>query len=188
MLKIGDWVTQYSVGFWQVTAIYPKFADDDYQGEKISWKKGERLGDWVVLKKALTPKMKFSNACEFVDSQWCKAVSQEQLSAIEAAFAENPKAKQKFDKATSQPKPMVAVLWFDLPEERVGEFEAYVQTLPERFTTTEFRGLIRDYAQYEKQPPAGHVLYLFSYPWEQDDRFDLYHFEPRLVEVPERKA
>lgn len=182
MLKVGDWVTQYSAGFWQVVAVYPKYAEDDYVGEKISWKKGDRLGDWAVLKKGLTPKMKFSNMCEFVDSQWCRPVTAEQTEAIEAAFAENPKAKQKFEKATSTPKPMVAALWFDLPEDRVGELELLVHHLPERFTTTAFREAIRDYAQYEKQPPAGYVLYLFSYPWEQDENHDLYHFDPKLVE------
>ena len=182
MLKVGDWVTQYSAGYWQVLAIYPKFADDDYVGEKISWKKGDRLGDWVVLKKGFTPKMKFSNACEFVDSAWCKPVTKEQLESISEAFVSNLKAKQKFDKAPSQPKPMVAALWFDLPEERVGEFTSLIQALPERFTTTVFREAIRKFAQYEKQPPAGYILYLFSYPWEQAENYDLFHFGPKLVE------
>ena len=182
MLKVGDWVTQYSAGYWQVTAIYPKFAEDDYIGERIAWKKGDRLGDWVVLKKGLTPKMKFSNLCEFVDSAWCKVVTQEQAEAIEAAFAANPKAKQKFDLAPAQPKPMVAAPWFDLPDERVGELEELLRGLPGRFTTTAFQEAIRDFAQYEKRPPAKYILYLFSYPWEQDERFDLYHFEPKLVE------
>lgn len=182
MLQIGDWVTQYSAGFWQVAAIWPKYAEDDYVGEKVSWKKGDRLGDWVVLKKGLTPKMKFSNLCEFVDGQWCRPVSREQAEAIERAFAENPRAKQKFDMSTSMPKPMVAALWFDLPGDRVREFELLVQNLPERFTTTAFREATRDFAQYEKQPPAGYILYLFSYPWEQDENYDLYHFDPKLVE------
>lgn len=110
MLQIGDWVTQYSAGFWQVVAIYPKFADDDYQGEKLSWRKGDRLGNWAVLKKGLTPKMKFSNLCECVDAHWCKKVSEEQLSVIHAAFDANPKAKQRFDNAANMPQPYVAAL------------------------------------------------------------------------------
>lgn len=185
MLKVGDWVTQYSAGFWQVVGIYPKFADDDYTGEKISWKKGDRLGDWVVLKKGLTPKMKFSNLCEFVDAQWCRPVSKEQAQTIEAAFAASPKAKQKFEMASSQAKPMVAALWFELPPEREEEFQALVGGLPMRFTIGTFRDVARDFLQYEKQPGAmnnGYILYLFSYPWEQDEDFDLYHFDPKLVE------
>ncbi len=185
MLKAGDWVTQYSAGYWQVVAVYPKFADEDYAGEKISWKRGDRLGDWAVVKKGLTPKMKFSNACEFVDAAWCKVVTREQTDAIEAAFLANPKAKQKFDKAPCEPKPMVAALWFELPEDRVGEFDALVRGLPERFTTAELREATRDFARYEKQPGgmrSGYILYLFSYPWEQNEHYDLYHFDPKLVE------
>lgn len=30
MLKIGDWVTQYSAGYWKVLNILPKYADSDY--------------------------------------------------------------------------------------------------------------------------------------------------------------
>lgn len=145
MLQVGDWVTQYSAGFWQVAAIYPKFADDDYQGEKITWKKGDRLGDWAVLKKGFTPKMKFSNLCEFVDAQWCKKVSGEQLAAINAAFDANPKAKQKYDKAPNLPKPSVAALWLDLPEERVDEFRRVLDSLPERFTDVQFREVTADF-------------------------------------------
>ena len=184
MLKAGDWVTQYSAGFWQVVAVYPKFADEDYTGEKVSWRKGDRQGDWVVLKKGLTPKMKFSNMCEFVDSAWCKPVSPEQAEAIGAAFAANPKAKQKFDHAPAKPEPSVAALWLGLPEERVAELRRLLEALPERFTISRFREAFRDFAQYEQKPPAGYLLYLFSYPWEQDENYDVYHFGPKLVKHP----
>ena len=30
MLKIGDWVTQYSAGYWKVLNILPKYADSYY--------------------------------------------------------------------------------------------------------------------------------------------------------------
>ena len=33
MLKIGDWVTQYSKGYWQIIDIKPKYAEEDYQYE-----------------------------------------------------------------------------------------------------------------------------------------------------------
>ena len=29
-LKVGDWVTQYSTGYWMVVEIFPKYADEDY--------------------------------------------------------------------------------------------------------------------------------------------------------------
>ena len=180
MLQAGDWVTQYSAGFWQVAAIYPKFADEDHQGEKASWKKGDRIGDWAVLKKGLTPKMKFSNLCECVDAQWCRKVSDEQLAAIEAAFAGNPRAKQKFDKAPAMPQPYVAAIWLDLPDGRIDEFRELLATLPDRFTDRQFREVTADFKQYEHNPPASHVLYLFSYPWEMDESCNMLHFGPEL--------
>ena len=55
MLKIGDWVTQYSSGYWKVLNILPKYADSDYSYNGNMWQKGDRLGDWVILKKGFTP-------------------------------------------------------------------------------------------------------------------------------------
>ena len=52
-IQIGDWVTQYSAGYWMVTNIFPKYADEDYNYDGKSWKKGDRLGDWI------------RSACEF---------------------------------------------------------------------------------------------------------------------------
>ena len=126
--------------------------------------------------------MKFNNLCECVDAQWCKKVSDEQLAAINAAFAANAKAKQKFDKAPNMPKPYVASLWMDIPEDRVEEFSHLLASFPERFTADQFRELTADFKQYEHNPPASYVLYLFSNPWEMDENHDLYHFFPKLVE------
>ena len=36
MIKIGDWVTQYSAGYWQVLDIVPKYADEDYSCNGVS--------------------------------------------------------------------------------------------------------------------------------------------------------
>ena len=38
-IKIGDWVTQYSAGYWMVVNIFPKYADEDYSYNGKSWKK-----------------------------------------------------------------------------------------------------------------------------------------------------
>lgn len=183
MLNVGDWVTQYSAGFWQVVAVYPKYADDDYVGEKVSRKKGDRLGDWAVLKKGLTPKMKFSNLCECVDAQWCKKVSQDQLAAITAVFQENPKGKQKFEQAPDRPQPYVSALWLDLPEDRVEEFSSLLETLPERFTEEQFRAHTADFKQYERRSSGSYILYLLSYPWEMDEQCNMLHHGPQLKKI-----
>lgn len=180
MIKIGDWVTQYSAGYWQVLDIVPKYADEDSE----SCKKGDRIGQWVILKKGFTPKMKPANACEFVDGQWCKPVSAEVAAAIEAAFAENPKAKQKFDSAPDMPKPAVNSTWMTLSGEESTAFSALLARMPQRFTLEQFWSQTSDYRRCVTDPSgASHILYLYSYLWEIDEHFDPLHFGPELKQL-----
>lgn len=183
-IKIGDWVTQYSAGYWMVVNIFPKYADEDYSYNGESWKKGDRLGEWVVLKKAFTAKMKPSNACEFVDVQWCKPVSNDIVQSIEATFAENPKAKMKFQNAPNMPKPSVANAWMALTDEQAELFSKHIKNLPDRFTSEQFWSWSASYRQYIADPSkATHILYLFSYLWEIDDNFEPLHFGPELKKL-----
>lgn len=180
-IKIGDWVTQYSAGYWQVISIFSKYADEDYSYEGKSWKKGDRLGEWVILKKAFTAKMKPGNACEFVDAQWCAPVSQDVVESIEAAFSENPKARQKFDRAPNMPKPSVSSVWLALSDEQAESFSEHLRSLPERFTSEQFWELCESYRQFVADPAkATHILYLFSYLWEINDDFDPLLFGPEI--------
>lgn len=183
-LKIGDWVTQYSSGYWKVVGIFPKYADEDYSYNGNSWKKGDRLSDWVILKKGFTAKMKPSNACEFVDAQWCKLVSEDVVQSIEATFAENPKAKQKFDNAPDLPNPSVNSVWMKLSDEQVESFSKVISSLPERFTSEQFWTNCADYRQYKTDPSnATHILYLYSYLWEVSDNFEPLNFNPEIKSV-----
>ena len=183
-IKIGDWVTQYSAGYWKVVDIFPKYADEDYSYDGTSWKKGDRLGDWVILKKGCTPKMKPSNACDFVDAQWCNPVSDDIVRSIEAMFVENPKAKQKFEKAPDMPKPSVASAWLMLSDEQAECFSKLILSCPERFTSEHFWSLASEYRKYIVDPShATHILYLFSYLWEISDHFEPLHFGPELKKL-----
>lgn len=180
-IKAGDWVTQYSAGYWQILRIFPKYADEDYDYDGTSWKKGDRLGDWVILKKGFTPKMKPSSACEFVDAQWCRPVSMEIAQAIEAAFEENPKARQKFGKAPDMPKPSVSSTWLALSDEQAESFSRQIVNYPERFTLDQFWVWSAGYRRHITDPSAAtHILYLFSYLWEISDDFEPLHFGPAL--------
>lgn len=180
-IKVGDWVTQYSAGYWKVVSIYPKYADEDYNNNGKFWKKGDRLGDWLVLKKGFTPKMKPSNACEFVDAQWCKPVSKEILQSIQAMFNEDLKLQQKFEKAPNMPKPSVASVWLALSDEQAESFFQLILRFPEKFTLEQFWIRCADYRKFIVDPSeATHILYLYSYLWEISDNFDPLHFGPEL--------
>lgn len=183
-IKVGDWVTQYSAGYWKVVNIFPKYADEDYNYNGKSWKKGDRLGDWIILKKGFTPKMKPSNVCEFVDAQWCKPVANDITKSIEAVFAENPKTKEKFENAPSMPNPSVASVWLSLSAEQAISFSQLISNCPERFTSNEFWTLATDYRQHIVDPSkATHILYLYSYLWEISDTFEPLHFGPEIKEL-----
>lgn len=180
-IQIGDWVTQYSAGFWKVVNIFPKYADEDYRYGDQSWKKGDRLGDWIVLKKGFTSKMKPSNACEFVDAQWCKPVANDIVHSIELAFSENPKSKAKFENAPSMPDPSVASTWMAFTDEQVQVFSEHLKNLPDRFTLEEFWSRFASDRKYiVDSSKATHILYLFSYLWEIDDKFEPLCFGPEL--------
>lgn len=183
-VQVGDWVTQYSAGYWKVIRIFPKYADDDYTRDGKSWKKGDRLGDWVILKKGFTPKMKPRNACEFADARWCKPVSDEIARSIEASLAENPRVKLKFEKAPDMPKPSVSSFWLMLSGEEAAAFSQLVSDYPERFTLEQFWAWSADYRRYITDPSkATHILYLYSYLWEVSDDFDPLHFGPEIQKL-----
>lgn len=107
MFQIGDWVTQYSVGYWQVVDIKAKYAEEDSGYGKQFWKKGEQIGKWVFLKKAFTPKMKIQIRSECVDGEWCKPVSIEKKYEIEQYFKEHPKDWNRFLSASVVIKPTI---------------------------------------------------------------------------------
>ena len=98
-MKIGDFVTGYGSGYWQLIDIKPHIATEDYDSEDIHWKKGQIIGQWAVLKKCFTAKLKprIDFSCE--DARWLKPVSHDILIEIEKYFGEHPDYKQKFDTA-----------------------------------------------------------------------------------------
>ena len=186
MIQKGDWVTQYSAGYWLVLEVIPKYADEDYDYNGTSWKKGDRLGDWAILKKGFTPKMKPGNACELADARWCTPVPEETRNAIEAAFAENPKAKQKFDSAPNLPRPSVASAWLKMTDAQAGALEALLGTLPDRFTEKQLWAHLAAYEPLIARPDeATHVLYTFSHLWEISGDFEPLQFGPVLKRYDE---
>ncbi len=52
-IKIGDFVTGYYSGYWQLIDIKPNIATYDYSSEHTQRKKGQVIGQLVILKKML---------------------------------------------------------------------------------------------------------------------------------------
>ncbi len=176
MIKIGDFVTCYSKGYWQLMELKPKIAFEDYNGEKVSYKKGDVIGQWAILKKAFTPKMKPRLDYEYEDAYWLRPVSDEVMAEINQYFAEHPSYKEKFDNAEIKLRPMITNCWISIPPEKEASFVEFLESLPKRFTDKEFGELAKPYAPYIGVPPSSHLLNLLAYPWDLTEQADLiYH-------------
>lgn len=182
MLQIGNWYTQYSAGYWQLLALYPKYADADYLGEKVQWKKGDCLGNWAVVKKAFTGKMKKSILVECVDSSHLKPVSPETEAEISMFFAEHPDYFAKFQASGDMPQPYVSVQWANFTDAEAEKMKSILASLPSTFTGDEFLAHISDLRRCFTNPPGTHLIRLFSYPWQLTEQFDPIFVGVEIVE------
>lgn len=179
-ISIGDFVTAYGTGYWQLIEIKPKIAFDDYDSQSVQWKKGDNLGYWVILKKAFTDKMKPRISFSYEDSAWLKPVSKEKLLEIENYFAEHPEYKKKFDHAEIKLLPSITNVWMDLPEEKESELREILAKLPSQYTMSELWEVAHEYKIYISKPPAKYLLNLSAFPWDMNSSFDLLYSEWNL--------
>ena len=180
---VGDWVTQYSAGYWKVVAIYDKYADEDDWHTPPTYRKGDHISYWVVLKKGFTPKMKWSNACECVDGYWCAPVSPEEKAAIEQSFESEPAKAKRFEAATSEPRLGIQNCWITLPKERIPQLEEELATLPPRFTGKQLQEVLDRVPDLAVDvPPSTVLLNLLLHPYELDESLEFiycgYSLEP----------
>ncbi len=182
MIKIGDWVTQYSRGFWLVVDIKPKYAENDYCGDGIKYKKGDLIGSWAIMKKGFTPKMKFRIDSDVCDSAWCKLVSPDILDIINQYFDENPNDYKKFIDTPFVDRPSVSTTWLQLTPEQVHIFQRAIKELPELFTQEEAMKLFERYnlKQCFSFPPSNYTFICDHTLWELDSNFNPLFKNPRL--------
>ena len=181
-LRIGDFVTGYGSGYWQLMDIKPKIADEDDTSGNVRWRKGQVIGQWVILKKCFTNKMKPRIDFSYEDAAWVKPVGTDILTEIQRYFEEHPEYKRKFDTAVVKLRPMITNCWFDLPEEMEEEFKSTLQKLPDQYTMEAFWNVAKDYQKYVSDPPARYLLNLFTYPWDMDKKANLIYFGWELIQ------
>jgi len=174
-IKIGDFVTSCEAGYWQLIDIKPKIADEDYSGETAKWNKGDVIGQWVILKKAFTPKMKPRIEFSYVDASWIKPVTAEILTEIQNYFIQNPDYKYKFENAEIKLRPMITNCWVNLSENEVTEFKELAYTLPGAFTMEEFWEKEAKFKRNISSPPTNHLINFITYPWNMDKKGNLYY-------------
>ena len=175
-IRVGDFVTSCYAGYWQLIGIRPKIADEDYSSETVQYKKGDVIGQWVILKKAFTPKMKPKIEFEFTDSSWLRPVSTEVKAEIDRYFAEHPDYKEKYDNAEVNIRPMITNCWINLDEKEEAKLSEIIAELPSGFTMDEFWKKAKKFKDNTKNPPASHMLYFTFYPWNMNKKADfVYH-------------
>lgn len=180
-VTIGDWVTQYNAGYWQVIDVKPIYAtaiDESNYGIK----KGSLRTHYALMKKAFTPKMKFRVAFSYCDISWCKPVSVEKRVEIEEYLASHPKDAQKFSVATPEYPPCVTNLFFQLDEEQLEKLKETLSALPARLTQDEFYAALRANGLKKLLRSHGNYLVnLIGLPWDVDEKFDPMIEEIQLI-------
>ncbi len=174
MIKIGDFVTQYSAGYWQLIELKPKIADEDYTDSNgKTHKKGDVIGQWAILKKAFTPKMKPKIDFDYADSFWLKPVGDEVQFSIEQYFADNPSFKEKYENAILKLNPSIMNCWMNLPEKEEEQFREAMRSLPKSYTMEEFWHKFKKYKKYISTPPTTYLINFFAYPWDINENGDI---------------
>lgn len=184
MLKIGDWVKQYSSGYWQIIDIKPKYAEEDVDNENLKCKKGDLIGSWALMKKGFTPKMKFRVESDYCDAAWCVPVSAEELAAINEYFATHPKDAEKFEKKPFAPRPAITTIWLEIPEEKRVDMEAAISELPETFTEKELKSFLEEKGLFncvsKSSQNVNATLQCAHFFWELDENSDCIYRTPIL--------
>ena len=180
--KVGDWVTQYSKGYWKIIGVLPKYADMDYDNEPYHYRFGDQIGTWVLMKKGFTPKMKFRLDSDFCDGYWCKPVSSTEQDQIDEYFHSHPADLERFQRYEFVEHPMISSLWMNLTDNQEKELNEVINSLPARFTMESFMNEIkrRNLGHIICNPPASHIMNLFSLPWELDEQKRLLYKDPMI--------
>lgn len=180
-IKIGDFVTSCEAGYWQLIDIKPKIADEDYSFENSSWKKGDVIGQWAILKKAFTPKMKPKIDFSYIDASWLRPISTDVLTEIQKYFADNPDYKLKFDNADVKLRPIITNCWINLSDENEKEFRQLLNKLPAQFTMDDFWREAKKFKNNISRPPASHLINFYTYPWCMDKKANMIYCGCELV-------
>ena len=176
-VKKGDWVEGFSAGFWIVVDVKPKFATEDY----ASWKKGDRVGDWVLLKKGFTPKMKFRLSMDYSDSFWIKPVSESVLKQIDEYFEAHPSDYNKFHQYSGSYPSETKILWITYPNDQISSVNDRLVRLSSRFTLYEVESLLNGLGicLSKVKETNSHMLVLRYYVWELNSQYDQLYYEAK---------
>ena len=185
-LKIGDWVTQFYKGYWQIVDIKPRLASDYEHYGQDRFKKGDVIGEWVLLKKAFTQTMKFKLNSGSSDPHWCKPVSPEILEQIHRYFDDHPDDYKKFCETPFVENMPLDHVWPVglISDKEINEFVSALKELPDRFTKAQMEQFLRakGVTKYIYRMPMNYLFRVIHVGWELNEDFDALYKNPALIE------
>lgn len=182
--KVGEWVTQYSAGFWQIVDLKPKYAEVDGTNHK----KGDPIGQWALLKKGFTPKMKLRLDCEVVDSFWCKPITEDQRKMISKYFDDHPADLKRFTESPYFDRPAITTCWLQLSAEEAVRFQKAIASFPDRFSWNEVELILMaaGLSSVFTKPPANFVFQCKQTLWEYNGEHEALFHEPTLSSLEDK--
>lgn len=182
-IRPGQWITQYNSGLWMVVGFAPRYAEEAYTTkEGVHYEKGDHDGDFVLMKKGFTSKMKFRVDSDMCSVTWAKPVSAETEAWIRQYFEEHPKDLAKFEAYEFKERMPVSSLWLHLTDEEEQRMNEFLASLPPKFTNqylvTEMKARGLDHTV--GKPPASHILWLSSSYIDLDENKEHLYRNPEL--------
>ena len=177
-IKVGDWITQYSKGYFKVVDIKDGYGSDV---GPYTDRKGELIGRFVICKKAFTPKMKPSVMLDWVAEAWCKVVDGQTLEEIEKYFSEHKDFKKKFESKECTLNPSIESWWIALTDVQAEKVEGLLKELQPPFTRGQVKDKLGEFFKCVCNPPANYILQMTAFPWELDGEYNQLCREVKLV-------
>lgn len=174
-IKLGDWVESSCLkGYFKVCQIRHGYRD------------GKDIGYILLLKKALTPTMKFSFTTEKCHVVWCKKSDGNQVRDIEQLLNENPVKKRKFDELPPL-FPCIQNLYFlQIEKEQTEIFKETLKDLPRYFTQNQFDAFVKQagwqkYIKADSNDPKNAItLTIYTQEWIVDSNKNMLFCNPQI--------
>lgn len=173
-IRAGDWVeSSYLKGYFRVFRIQPCYRD------------GKEGGYILLLKKVLTPAMKFSFTTEKCHVAWCKKLSESQALRIERLLEENPEKKKKFD-GLPPLFPCIQNFYFlDIGKEQTESVKEKLKGLPRYFTREQFDDFVRQAglricSKAPDDPKNAMMLAIYTQEWMVDSDKNMLFCNPQV--------
>lgn len=173
-IKVGDWVESACLkGYFKVCSI------------KHCYRDGKDIGYILLLKKAFTPKMKFSFTTEKCHVAWCEKLGDGKVCEIEQLLSENPEKKKKFDEMPPIFPCMQNLYFLDIDKGRLESFKDKLKFLPKYFTLKQFDDFVRqsgfnDCIKTSSDDPENAVtLTIYTQEWMVDSDKNMLFCNPQ---------